>query len=105
MNKFDHIGKFGNMESLNNENQLYIILLLNFYVSCSPNIYQVLTMSGPVQNSNNPKISLTLFHESFLGKVGFSAEFNHGRILTCEAVEKGILEETLSHVFLNLATL
>lgn len=59
-----------------------------------------------MQNLNNPKVSLTVYQESFHGKVGFLAEslMIMGRILTCEAVEKGVLEETFKSVFLNLAT-
>lgn len=38
----------------------------------------------------------------FLANLGFQLNSIMVRFLTCEAVEKGILEETLNHVFLNL---
>lgn len=37
-----------------------------------------------------------------MANLGFQLNSIMVRFLTCEAVEKGILEETLNHVFLNL---
>lgn len=58
-------------------------------------------MPGPVQNSNNPKIGLTVFQGRFHGRVGVLAESSIliDKILTCETMEKVILEERI----LNLA--
>lgn len=64
-------------------------------------------MPSPVQNLYNPKMILTVFQERFHGRVGLLAESSivMVRISTCEAVEKGVLEErTFTSVFLNLAT-
>ena len=55
-------------------------------------IYRPSHMPGPVQNSHNPKISSVVFQKRLHGRFRVLAESSKeiGKVLTGEAVEKGI---------------